>query len=141
MKWSHQFVKTWVNVSATLVATLALAGVVQAQVVTPVSSPVVVRGNSGGTQSSSCGFIPGAPSQTVRISEPFAALRFQVQGQNTSTLMITGPGGRSQCARASDFSGGTIEVTGVWEQGTYSLFVGERNQGTGSPFTLSILPE
>lgn len=141
MKWNHILSMKWVSVPAALAMMITLAGAVYAQVQTPISSTVVVRGNSGGAQSSSCGFIAATPVQTVRVSEQFAALRFQVQGQNTSTLLITGPGGRSQCARASDFSGGTIEVTGVWEQGTYSLFVGERNQGTRNPFTLSVLPE
>jgi len=141
MKRSHRVWQRWARVPVAVVTALALASGVQAQVQTPVSSPVVVRGSSGGPQSSSCGFVPAAPSQTVRVSEPFAALRFEVQSQSTSTLMITGPGGRSQCARASDFSGGVIEVTGVWEQGTYSLFVGERNQGTRNPFTLTIVPE
>ncbi|MBD1909565.1 MULTISPECIES: hypothetical protein [unclassified Leptolyngbya] len=141
MKWKQLLSKKWVSVPASLAMMLTLAGAVYAQVQTPINSTVVVRGNSGGSQSSSCGFIPGAPVQTVRVSEQFAALRFEVQSQNTSTLLITGPGGRSQCARASDFSGGAIEVTGVWEQGTYSLFVGERNQGVRNPFTLSVLPE
>lgn len=132
---------TQLGISALTTAfVLSLASAALAQVRTPLSSDAVIQGNSGGAQESSCGFI-GSMRQTVQVTEPFTALEFRVESSNsnsTPTLLIQGPGGRSQCARADNFSGGAIEVSGVWEQGTYTLFVGEPNSGTTNPVRLTI---
>lgn len=104
---------------------------------TPLRSAVVVNGTASSTSSGQCGFIAAAPTQVVQVTEAFTSLRFSVQGEGAPTLLITGPGGRSQCVMADSFSGGKIEVPGVWERGSYSLFVGDRAAGS-HPYTLSI---
>ncbi len=105
---------------------------------TPLANAITVTGNSGGSQSSQCGFISGTPSQVVVVSQP-TPLRFKVvQGAGQPTLRISGP--VNQCAMAEGSAGGTIEIPGVWQPGTYSVFVGDRAQGS-YPFTLSISPE
>ncbi|MGG6297387.1 hypothetical protein ACQ4M4_23580 [Leptolyngbya sp. AN02str] len=131
----------WAAVPFSLAMALAVSASALAQIQTPLQSEVVVQGNSGATQSSSCGFIPASASQTVRVTESFTALRFRVQAGNSTTLLITGPGGRSNCAMAHSQSNGRIEVSGLWEPGVYSVFVGDRNQGSSAPFTLSVLQE
>lgn len=126
----------WLVVSTALSMTLA-ATAAFADVQTPLRSPIVISGTSGGNQSSQCGSIANAPNQTVRVTESFAPLRFRVESAGEPTLLITSAGGRNQCVMADSFSGGTIEVPGVWEQGTYSVYVGDRSGGRHS-FTLTI---
>lgn len=125
----------WLAIPAALAAVFTLAPAAQSNPVqTPLATPVTVTGSSGGSQSSQCGFIPGNPSQVVVVNQP-TSLRFKLQGQGQPTLMIQGPVNR--CVMADQFSGGVIDVPGVWEQGTYSVFVGDRTQ-TSHPYTLSI---
>ena len=142
MKRSHHI--KWAGLP-TLVAAmvLALATSATAQMRTPLSSEVSARGNSGGAQSSSCGFI-GSFSQTIQVTESFTGLRIRVQSDSSSatpTLFIQGPGGRNQCARADSFSQGLIEVSGVWEQGTYTVHVGEPTAGAAHAVRLSVLQQ
>jgi hypothetical protein len=125
----------WLAIPAALSALFALTPAAQSNPVqTPLATPVTVTGSSGGSQSSQCGFISGSPTQVVVVSQP-TSLRFKLQGQGQPTLLIQGPVNR--CVMADQFSGGVIEVPGVWEQGTYSVFVGDRTQ-TSHPYTLSI---
>lgn len=107
---------------------------------TPLNSPIVISGNTGGSQSNeSCrGFkFPNAPNQVVQVTEAATSLRFSVEGSNQMAVLITGPG-NPLCIPAE--SSGTIQVPGVWQQGTYSVFVGDRSNGN-TPFTLSITQE
>ncbi len=130
MNWSRLFTALPAAIAATLTTTVALA-----DVQTPLASPVTVSGNSGQVQSQ-CGFISNTPAQVVVVNQP-TPLRFKVQGQGQPTLWIQGPVDR--CVMADSFSGGNIEVPGIWQQGTYSVFVG--NQVSDQPYTLSIIPE
>jgi hypothetical protein len=104
---------------------------------TPLAAPVTVSGTSGGSQASQCGFIPAEPSQVIVVDQP-SPLRIKLQSQGQPTLWITGPSNR--CVMADSAAGGAIEVPGVWEQGTYSVFVGDMAQGS-HPYTLSITQE
>jgi hypothetical protein len=128
-------------VPAALLATLTAATVAQADVQTPIpSGQAVSQGSSGGSQSSQCGFIASAPNEVVRVTGGNASLRFTLQSEGQPTLLIQGPGGRNQCVMADSYSGGNIEVPGVWEEGTYSVFVGDRTQAS-HPYTLTIVQE
>ncbi|MBE9100431.1 hypothetical protein [Vacuolonema iberomarrocanum] len=130
----------WLAGGLAMVTLLGMGGAAYAEVQTPINNPVVVRGTSGGSQSSSCGFI-GSPSQVVQVTESFAALRFRVEGGDGTTLLIRGPGGSNRCVMADSLAGGVIEVSGVWDQGRYTLFVGEQNQAGNSSYTLSVVQE
>lgn len=110
-------------------------------VTTPLQSAVEVRGNSGGSDSSDCGYIDAnQPAQVIHVREDFAALQFTVESAGEPTLLIVGSDNYEQCVMADDLSGGIINVPGVWNRGTYSVFVGDR---VGSPhrFTLTIAQE
>lgn len=137
---SHRPLK-WLASGLAMATLLGMGSAAYADVQTPINSAVVVRGTSGGSQSSSCGFIGAAPSQVVRVTESFAALRFRVEGGDSMTLLIQGPNGRNQCVMADSLAGGVIEVTGVWDQGRYTLFVGEQNPSRTNPYTLSVVQE
>jgi hypothetical protein len=127
----------WLIIPTALAATLAIATTANSNPVqAPLSSPITVRGSSGGSQSSQCGYISNTPSQVVVVNQP-SPLRFQLQSQGQPTLWITGPVNR--CVMADAYSEGKIDVPGVWAQGTYSVFVGERDQSS-HPYTLSIAP-
>lgn len=105
---------------------------------TPLSSTIEVRGSSGGTQTNnSCrGFMfSSTPAQTIEVTEASTPLEFSVAGSGQVALLITGTG-NPLCIPSSQ-PGGTIVVPGVWQRGTYSVFVGDRSE-IGSSFTLSI---
>ncbi|WNZ22280.1 hypothetical protein HJG54_04985 [Leptolyngbya sp. NK1-12] len=127
----------WVLIPTALAATLAITTVAAADTVqTPLASAVTVSGSSGQNQSQ-CGFNTGSPTQVIVVNQP-TPLRFKVQSQGQPTLWITGPVER--CVMADGSAGGNIEVPGVWQPGTYSVYVGNQIQG-GQPYTLSIIPE
>ena len=128
----------WAIVPATLTMVLAIAPAAFSQTArTPLSAPIVVRGTSGGSQThDSCrGFnFSDTPTQVIQVTEPSTALRFNVEGGGQLALLITGPN-NPMCIPSA--SGSAINVPGVWQQGTYSVYVGDRPQ-TSNAFTLSI---
>ncbi len=117
-------------------ATLAQEKVVQ---ITPkfAPDPLVVNGTSGGAKSSDCGNIPATPNQIVDVQEPLPYLRFNVKSEGEPTLLIEGPEGRRFCVLADTAGGENPEISGYWEAGKYSVYVGDRAQGK-HPYTLSI---
>lgn len=129
--------KRWINwtiLPTALAATLATITFARAQTVqTPLAQPVTVNGSSGQVQSE-CGFNTGSPAQVVVVNQP-TPLRFALQGEGQPTLWIKGP--VSRCVMTP---GTSIEAAGVWDQGTYSIFVGNQQQGAYA-YTLSIIPE
>lgn len=128
----------WMTIPTAMAMTMAIASSVYSiPVQTPLAAPLTISGNSGGSQASQCGFIPTQPNQVLVVSQP-SPLRIKLQGQGQPTLWITGPSNR--CVMADAAANGTIEIPGVWEQGTYSVFVGDLAQGS-HPFTLSITQE
>lgn len=98
--------------------------------------PLVVNGTSGGTNHSKCGYVSTTPNQVIQVTQPIPYLRFTVAGNGQPTLLIDGPGGHF-CVLADSFSGGKPEISGYWQKGTYSLYVGDLSQGQYT-YTLSI---
>ncbi len=99
--------------------------------------PLVVSGTSGGSQTrSGCGTVSATPNHVIRLSQDFSYLRFKVEGGGQPTLFIESPSGNT-CIPADSLSGGIIEAPGYWEQGTYSLYVGNL-AGSQHRYTLSI---
>jgi hypothetical protein len=132
----------WLVVPTALAISLTVTGATLAE--SPVlqinskfqPDPLVVSGTSGGAKSSDCGNIATAPNQVIRVTESLPYLRLSVQSAGQPTLLINGPGGRF-CVLADRFSGGNPEISGFWQAGKYSLYVGDRAQGQ-HPYTLSI---
>jgi hypothetical protein len=98
--------------------------------------PLIVKGQSGGEKNSDCGSISTTPSQVLQVTEPLPYLKLRVQSEGEPTLLIEGPG-RRFCVLADTAAGETPEISGYWEAGKYSLYVGDRAQGQ-HPYTLSI---
>ena len=113
------------------------AAVAQSIARTPLAAPVELSGQSGGNQASACGNINPSAGHTVRVTESFASLDFEVQSQGNYTLLIKGPGGFQECVFAHNYDGGVIKSPGLLNQGEYQVFVGDRN-GERHPYTLSI---
>lgn len=136
--------KTYIDwlVVPTALAIIAVTGVYAAKAsvvqVTPNSQPdpLVVNGTSGGTKSSDCGNIASTPNQIIQVTAPLPYLRLSVQSAGQPTLLIEGPAGRF-CVLADSYSKGNPEISGFWQPGKYSLYVGDRSQGQ-HPYTLSI---
>lgn len=128
----------------TLAISLAVTGTGVTLAETPVlqinskfqPDPLIVSGTSGGAKSSDCGSIATTPNQVIQVTESLPYLRLSVQSAGQPTLLINGPGGRF-CVLADRFSGGKPEISGFWQAGKYSLYVGDRTQGQ-HPYTLSI---
>jgi hypothetical protein len=98
--------------------------------------PLILKGNSGGTVKSNCGNITTEPSQVLQVTESLPYLRLTVESQGKPTLLIDGPGGRF-CVMGDSYSGGKPELSGYWQAGKYSLYVGELSQQQYN-YTLSI---
>jgi len=102
------------------------------------TDPMALTGQSGGqTQTKDCGKIAAAPNYVIKLTNDFKYLRLSVQSAGQPTLLIQEPSGRRICVSADSLSGGTIESPGYWNQGTYSLYIGDRT-GSSNPYTLSI---
>jgi hypothetical protein len=128
-------------VPATLVMSLmlteaSLAEVPRLQIQPHSSEPLVVNGISGGKVPSNCGNISDTPHQVIQLNQPLPYLRLTVDSPGQPTLLIDGPGGRF-CVLADGYSQSQPEITGYWQAGEYSLYVGELSQNQYN-YTLSI---
>jgi hypothetical protein len=132
----------WLVFTTALAISLAFTGASLAEAplleIAPKSEPepLVVHGTSGGGQSSDCGNIAATPNQIIRVTESLPYLRLSVESAGEPTLLIEGPGGRF-CVLADSYSGGKPEISGYWQAGKYSLYVGDRTKAQ-HPYTLSI---
>jgi len=104
---------------------------------TPIESPLQLTGLSGGGDNSACGNIDRSQGETIRVTEPFASLSFEVESEGDYTLLITGADGFKECVFAHNYDGGVIQAPGLLDQGMYRVFVGDRS-GESNPYTLSI---
>lgn len=99
-----------------------------------------LSGTSGGSvDSKGCGFISQSPSQVINVTERIDYLRLRVQSNGGQpTLLVKGPSKGDQfCALADGLSSNNPEISGVWEPGTYYIYVGDRS-GSRHPYTLNI---
>jgi len=129
-------------VPTTLAISLAVMGtsLAQAQVVSINPNfrpdPLVVNGTSGGLTKSNCGRIAATPNQVIQVSESLPYLRVTVAGRGKPTLLIDGPNGRF-CVLADADPKKNPEISGYWQAGKYSIYVGQLSPGQ-HPYTLSI---
>ena len=134
--------KKWLALHGALAISFAITAPALAEQIVQVSpksqpDPLVVRGTSGGEKSTDCGNIAATPNQVIVVKEPLPYVRFSVQSEGQPTLLIEGPGGRRFCVLADTEAGESPEVSGYWEAGKYSVYVGDRTQNQ-HPYTLSI---
>ncbi|MBD0267744.1 MAG: hypothetical protein ICV77_05550 [Cyanobacteria bacterium Co-bin8] len=128
----------WLAIPLALASVFSMAPTARSQaLMTPLSGTVQVSGLSGGSQSSACGNLPAAPSQTLQVTETFASLDIALQGEGKVTLFIQGPGGFSECRTTDRFNDGRITSPGLLNQGVYSIYVGNETAAQ-TPYTLSI---
>ncbi len=86
--------------------------------------PLVLNGKSGGQRASNCGNISASPNHIIQLTESVPYMRFTVEGDGQPTLLIDGPGGRF-CTLSDAYSRSKLELSGYWQAGNYSLYVGE----------------
>ncbi|MEM7555392.1 MAG: hypothetical protein AAF378_15085 [Cyanobacteria bacterium P01_A01_bin.84] len=98
--------------------------------------PLVIKGKSGGTKSTNCGYVSTQPSKKIQLTEALPYLRLTVEGNGQPTLLIDGPGGRF-CILADKYSSNKPEISGYFNKGEYLLYVGEPSQAQYT-YTLSI---
>jgi hypothetical protein len=123
-----------------IVATVSLVtgvAVAQPTAQTPLSQPIQLSGSVTPDRSTSCGFLPNSPVQTLQVNEDFASLDIEVSGDSGITLYIEGSNGFMECFTTDNLSGSSIDAPGLLNRGNYSLFVGNSNQATTN-YTLTI---
>ena len=99
-----------------------------------------IEGQSGGsTDSQGCGFIGDRPNYEMNLEQKVDYMRFTVQTDGGQpTLLVLGPNPNdSFCMLGDEASGLKPEISGVWEAGSYKIYVGDR-QGEPHNFTLNI---
>lgn len=98
--------------------------------------PLTVTGESGGTVKSNCGNITASPNQVIKVTEALPYLHITVEGAGQPTLLVEGPGGKF-CVLPDKYSQHKPEISGFWQAGTYSVYVGDLSPGQHN-YTLSI---
>lgn len=100
--------------------------------------PLTLQGQSGGNvKSNDCGFIANQPSQVIEVTERINYMRLTVEAEGGQpTLLVDGPDGRF-CVLADAVTGENPAISGVWLQGSYRVYVGDRT-GSQSRYTLSV---
>ena len=100
-----------------------------------------IKGRTGGNvDSKNCGFVAPKPSYTMSLSQRMDYMRMFVDAQGGQpTLLIVGPKTNDRfCVLGDSGTGLKPEISGVWEPGNYSVYVGDR-YGEQHPFTLQII--
>ena len=100
----------------------------------------IIEGQSGGsTDSQGCGFIGDRPNYEINLEQKADYMHFSVQTDGGQpTLLVLGPDpDDSFCVLGDEVSGLKPEISGVWEAGSYKIYVGDRN-GENHKFTLNI---
>ncbi len=111
-------------------------------------NPLQISGakSGGNVNSSGCGWISSTPQHKLNInSQGIVSLKLTVTepGNGTPqpyTLMIqnaSNPSADTFCAIADPASGIKAEIGGVWNPGTYNVYVGEFDQSS-HPYILKI---
>lgn len=98
--------------------------------------PLSVEGTAVGGTNSNCGDTPAEPQHAIEMTQQFPYLRFSLQSEGEPVLLIDGPGGRF-CVLADNYSGSNPEISGLWDAGTYYVYVGNRTPGNRT-YTLTI---
>lgn len=86
--------------------------------------PAVGTGLSGGSRSTSCGYVDtaAAPDHVLTLEEDFEYLRVSVEAAGDVSLLLEGPGG-TLCA--DDDVGFLPQIEGFWPEGVYRLWIGD----------------
>jgi hypothetical protein len=83
-----------------------------------------------------CDATPATANWVFSLAQPVPYLRFTIHSEGEPILIIEGPGGRF-CVLADNYSGDNPEISGLWDAGTYNVYVGNRTPGDYS-YTLQI---
>ncbi|MCC0177259.1 hypothetical protein I4641_09750 [Waterburya agarophytonicola K14] len=100
----------------------------------------IIKGQSGGSiDSQGCGFIASRPNHQMKLNQRVDYMRLTVQSDGGQpTLLVLGPNsGDSFCVLGDEISGLKPEISGVWEEGNYDIYVGDRS-GQQHQFVLDI---
>lgn len=98
--------------------------------------PLILSGESGGIEKSNCGNISAEPDRIIEVTESLPYLRLTVESKGKPTLLIDGPEGRF-CVLGDSYSEDKPEISGYWQAGKYSLYIGDLSEQQHS-YTLSI---
>ena len=76
---------------------------------------------------------------TIEVSGGLTSLDFDVSGNGGQPTLrvVNKSNGDETCVTADNLSGSQVELSAAWEDGTYGVYVGDRN-GESHTFTLSI---
>ena len=102
---------------------------------------ITITGVSGGSDNSQgCGYLSKSPNQVIKLQEEtnFMSLSVALDSlQGSSTLFIIGEETNTQFCAFQDDTTGISNISGLWPEDTYDIYVGDRN-GDNYNFTLTI---
>lgn len=76
---------------------------------------------------------------TIEVTGGLTSMDFEVSGNGGQPTLrvVNKSSGDETCVTADNLSGSQVELSAAWEDGTYGVYVGDRN-GESHTFTLSI---
>ena len=76
---------------------------------------------------------------TIQVTGGLTSLDFDVSGNGGQPTLrvVNKSSGDETCVTADNLSGSQVELSAAWDDGTYAVYVGDRN-GESHTFTLSI---
>ena len=76
---------------------------------------------------------------TIQVTGGLTSLNFDVSGNGGQPTLrvVNKSNGDETCVMADNLSGSQVELSAAWDNGTYAVYVGDRN-GEAHTFTLSI---
>jgi hypothetical protein len=98
--------------------------------------PLAFTQRLSGQNTLNCDSTPTTANWVISLAQPVPYLRFTIQSEGEPVLIIDGPGGRF-CVLADNYSGDNPEISGLWDTGTYNIYIGNRTPGDYS-YTLQI---
>ena len=81
-----------------------------------------------GTNTLNCDSTPSAANWVISLTQPVPYLRFTIQSEGSPILMINGPGGCFSVL-ADNYSGDNPEISGLWQDVTYNIYIGNSTPG------------
>ncbi len=100
-----------------------------------------IKGQTGGNvNSGDCGYIASQPNHVINLTQAVYSLEIRLEAtQGNPSLLILGPGSNDRfCILGEQNMNKSPRMSGVWDAGKYSIYVGDI-QGNQHPFTLRII--
>ncbi|MEM9217452.1 MAG: hypothetical protein AAGD25_24320 [Cyanobacteria bacterium P01_F01_bin.150] len=138
MKYCGQWIFIPIALASTFVASILPAWAAP-QLTTPLQGTETIRVTST-TQAAPCNAANTQPEAvSIQVTGGLTSINFDVSGSGGQPTLrvVNKSNGDETCVTADNLSGSQVELSAAWDDGNYSVYVGDRN-GESHTFTLSI---